>query len=489
MKKTLYPALLLFAMASSFLVGSWYSGRDGKVSGADARRILYYHDPMHPAYKSDKPGIAPDCGMQLEPVYADESDWTQTPKVSSTLPAGALNINPDRQQIIGVRISRVEIAPAEIALRALGRVAVDEARTVRMTAADGYIEKISPIAAGSVVRKGDLLATFYSKEFLAAQTSYFYANKTRGQLPPGFENNITYAQYQTAEKELRTLGMSEYQIQEISRTQKAATEIDLRAPMDGFVLSRNVTLGMRFDRSTELYRIADLSHVWIMADLFESEAHYFQPGMEAKIFMPNQGKALRSRVSNVLPQFDPASRVLKVRLETDNPGYALRPDMFVDVEFALHRPPSMVVPTEAVVDSGLQKKVYVETGSGVFEPRTVETGFKVGDRVEIVRGLTEGERIVVSGNFLMDSESRMRKAAASVGSTENRDPVCGMKVDPSGAGILKSDFCGKTFYFCSDHCKGLFAKNPEQYADPLSGLDRSHVRVGPSDQKVNDLRF
>ncbi len=480
MKKTLYPALLLFAMALSFMFGSLYTARDVKVSGAGGRRILYYQDPMHPAYKSDKPGIAPDCGMQLEPVYADETDRTEKSDTPSSLPAGALKIDPDKQQIMGVHVGRVEIAPLEQSLRTLGRVAIDEAQSVRMTATDGFIEKIYPIAAGSMVRKGDLLATFYSKEFVPAQTSFFYSLAARGQLPAGLENNTTFIQYQTAEKELRTLGMSEYQIQEIARTRKAVTEIDLRAPMDGFVLARNVTLGMKFDRSTELYRIADLSHVWIMADLFENQARYFRPGMEAKISIPNQGKVLRSRVSNVLPQFDPASRVLKVRLETDNPGYALRPDMFVDVEFTLHRPPAMVVPADAVIDTGLQKKVFVEISSGVFEPHIVETGLHSGDQVEIVAGLKEGERIVVSGNFLIDSESRMRAAAASGRKAEIKDPVCGMSVDPGGTGTHKSDFRGQTYYFCSDQCKGLFDKSPEHYADAVSADQRQPQASGKS---------
>ncbi len=173
MKKTLYPGLLLFAIAVSFLVGSWYTARDVKVLGAGGRRILYYQDPMHPSYKSDKPGIAPDCGMQLEPVYADETAGNEKTDAPSSLPAGALKIDPAKQQIMGVHVGRVEIAPLEVSLRTLGRVAVDEAQSVRMTAADGFIEKIYPIAAGSIVHKGDLLATFYSKEFVAAQTSFF----------------------------------------------------------------------------------------------------------------------------------------------------------------------------------------------------------------------------------------------------------------------------------------------------------------------------
>ena len=171
------------------------------------------------------------------------------------------------------------------------------------------------------------------------------------------------------------------------------------------------------------------------------------------------------RVLNVPPQFDPASRTLKVRLEADNPGYALRPDMFVDVEFPIQLPPAITVPVDAVLDSGLRKTVFVDRDNGFFEPRKVETGWRFGDRVEIVKGLMPGERIVTSGTFLLDSESRMKMAAAGMSkSTEARsakDPVCGMDVDESkakAAGRI-SEYRGKAYYFCTDQCKQQFDRN------------------------------
>ena len=482
MKKTFYPALLLLMMALSFLVGSWYTARTSKVSGAGSRRILFYHDPMHPAYKSDQPGIAPDCGMQLEPVYAEGGDPTGISDPPSSLPPGTLNVNSEKQQIIGVRVSRVEIAPVKHLLRTLGRVAADETRTIRVTAADGWIEKIYPKSAGSIVRKGDLLATFYSKEFVPAQIAFFYLH-TRGQLPKGSENTADYIKSQASEKELRALGMSEYQIQEIAGTQKAVTDVDLRAPIDGLVLARNVTPGMKFDRGTELYRIADLSRVWILADLFENEARYFKPGMQATISLPHQGKVFRARVSDVLPQFDASTRTLKVRLETDNPGYALRPDMFVDVESAIHLPPAIMVPADAILDSGRRRRVFVDLGDGFFEPRPVETGLRLDDRVEIVQGLKDGERIVVSGNFLLDSESRLRATTTTNRKTDARDPVCGMSVDPNSPEVNKSEFHGRTYRFCSGRCKGLFDKNPERYAEPVRTKGRMH------DTSLNEKRL
>ena len=175
--------------------------------------------------------------------------------------------------------------------------------------------------------------------------------------------------------------------------------------------------------------MADLSRVWILADLFENESQYIKPGARVQVTLPHQRKTFQATVSKILPQFDAASRTLKVRLETDNPGFVLRPDMFVDVELPISLPPAISVPADAVLDSGLRKTVFVDRGNGFFEPEKVETGWRIGDRVEIVKGLQPGERIVVSGNFLIDSESRLELAAAGMYGTLSKDPVCGMEAD------------------------------------------------------------
>jgi YHS domain-containing protein len=240
----------------------------------------------------------------------------------------------------------------------------------------------------------------------------------------------------------------------------------IRAPAEGLVLTRNVSPGQWFDRGAELYRIADLTRIWILADAFENEAQHLRPGVRARISLPQQGKAFHATVSAVPPQFDATSRTLKVRLEMDNPGSALRPDMFVDVELPVNYPATITVPADAVVDSGVKKTVYVAKGDGLFEPRKVETGWRAGDRVEIVKGLMPGEKIVVSGTFLIDSESRMRAAAAGPRGETSEDPVCGMDVDQAKAKAagLTSEFRGQTYYFCSTEDKAKFDKEPTKYS-------------------------
>jgi len=205
--------------------------------------------------------------------------------------------------------------------------------------------------------------------------------------------------------------------------------------------------------------------VWIIADVYGGEEKYIKPGMSAKVSLPDEEKVFRAKVTDVPPPFDTTSRTLKVRLEMDNPRNVLRPDMFVDVEFLITFPPAIIVPADAVLDSGIKKTVFVDLGNGFFEPREVETGWRFGNRVEIAKGLKSGERIAMSGTFLIDSESRLELAAAGMIGTLSKDPVCGVDVSLSKAEKAgrKSNYRGKTYYFTSDDCKEQFDKSPARY--------------------------
>lgn len=468
MKKASYAILLLIVVLVSFLAGRHYS-RGSSGAKTASRRVLYYVDPMHPAYKSDKPGIAPDCGMQLEPVYEDGAAVPSS-GASPTI-AGGVQISPEKQQLIGVRMAQVEKSPGTRAMRVLGRVSVDENRVYRiLTGSEGWIRSIDAGTTGSLVQHDQVLATLYNRDFLTAEQGLIYAMnsldrfKKEGMDSPE-QIASTNNQIAAAEDNLRALGMGETQIREIARTRKISREIEVRAPVAGLVVARSVFPGLRFERSTELYRIVDLSRVWILADLYENEAQYFRPGTTARITVPHQSGSFNARVSDVPPQFDPAARTLKVRLECNNPGFALRPDMFVDVELPIGFPPAITVPADAVLDSGLRTTVFVDRGNGYFEPRKIETGWRSGDRVQILKGLMEGERVVVSGTFLVDSESRLKAAAAGMYGTPTKDPVCGMEVDESKAIAAgrKAEYQGTTYYFCSEECKRKFDRAPDAY--------------------------
>jgi len=405
-----FPAIaLLLAVLLGFLLGHSYTQR--QASASNARRVLYYVDPMHPSYKSDKPGIAPDCGMKLVPVYSDEAGSTGA-AASPQAGAGVVRIDPDRQRLFGIRVATVEKASGTRALRVPGRVTADETRIYRINAGvDGFVRETHEDAVGTHVKKDQQLASIYSPEFLSAMGAYLSLSDSRSHasksIPAGTED-LSAAQNWT--NRLRTLGISDAQIRELDETRKAAEYVYVVSPVDGFILARNISPGEKFDKQMEFYRIADLSHVWITADLFENESQNFDPRSVARITLPDQKTSFSAHISKILPEIDSSTRTLKLRLEAENGNFALRPGMFVDVDLTIQAPPKLSVPADAVLDSGLSKHVFVEHGDGIFEARQVDTGEQFGDRVQILSGLAEGDRVVASGTFLLDSESRMRSS-------------------------------------------------------------------------------
>jgi RND family efflux transporter MFP subunit len=370
-------------------------------------------------------------------------------------------------------------------------VAVDEERLYRIIAgADGWIRELGQNTAGSFVKKNQILASYYAQNLISAVQTFVFALQTnaqaeRGDATIGYQRGTTVLSLQVALDSLRGLGMSEFQIEELRQTRVAPTEIRIYSPIDGFVIARNISPEQRFGKGSELYRIADIGHVWVLTDLFEKDRQFLRRGATA--IVRYQGREFHARMSDALPQFDPQTRTLKTRFELDNPGYILEPDMFVDVELPVEMPAAITVPADAVIDTGRQKTVYVERGSGMFEPRLVETGRRLGNRVQVTKGLEEGERIVVSGNFLIDSESRMKLAAVSTASmaekvTAEKDPVCGMEVDAKAPNALKTQYRGKTYFFCSEHCKKTFEANPGKYVPnpkKMSAQD-THGGRGPA---------
>jgi len=464
-------ALVVLAVLGAYWAGSRHGQREaGRDESAGGRQILYYVDPMNPAHTSDKPGKAP-CGMDMEPVYADVAGASGSSDQAEPMPPGTVKVSLEKQQLIGVRIAPVERKPLSDTMRLLGRVAADETRVYLINATiDGWITKAGPQASGTFVKKDETLASFYSSEFLSAGNALLYALASKDRvLTNAYQNagrQSQLAQFEINLKQyadsLRYLGMSEVQLEEMVRTRKYMENIYIVSPADGFVISRNVSDGQRFEKGTELYRIADLSRVWILADVFEKEARLLPANLQARVSLPDQTKTFTATLTETLPQFDGVSRTLKLRFEAENPEFVLKPDMFVDVELPVTLPESLVVPTEAVLDAGIRKTVYVDRGNGFFEPRVVQTGAQLGNQVQILHGLTAGERIVVSGNFLLDSESRMKLAAAGVHSTSATDPVCGMMVDElkAKAADRVSQYQGQTYCFCSDACKQRFDADP-----------------------------
>ncbi len=468
MKKCYVVTAVVIALVA-FLSG-YYLRSGGKGDSAGGRTVLYYVDPMHPAYRSEKPGIAPDCGMQLEPVYADGGP----PGGGGVpLPPGAIRITPERQQLIGVRTAVVEQAPVTHQVRVLGRVAPDETRVYRINSSlAGFVQSVSTVTTGSFVKRDQYLASIYSPDLYALINSYIFALNSIDRQEKLTPENIKRFRQDISirgnRNSLLNIGMSETQLDEILKTRYNKEVIDIRSTESGYVLQRNISLGERFERGVEFYRIADLSKVWILADIFENEASYFKPGVLCQAKLPHRNLTFSARVGSVLPLYDSATRTLKVRLEVDNAGLVLRPDMFVDVELPVTLPAMITLPREALLDTGLKQTVFVDRGNGIFEPRAVEAGRYFGDRVEIVKGLVPGERIAVSGNFLLDSETRLKNSSSGIAGTPGKDPVCGMALDQetAKAAALTRQYGGKSWYFCSPEDMAKFDRAPKRYTGP-----------------------
>jgi RND family efflux transporter MFP subunit len=469
MKSITYALLVVLLAIGCFAGGIWWNQRS-LATASHQQKVLYYACPMHPQYRSDKAGDCPSCGMRLETVYAQGAGPAALPADGARPGAGAIQVTSERQQTIGVRLGVAERIAGTRTLRTTGRVAPNENAVYPLAAgADGLVREVRGATTGSLVVKDEVLLSFYAPEFITAQQSYFSGLDTIGRVTN--EQLVGYSQTRVADSverfanTLRNLGVSEKQLAEMRVARKLAQYLEIVSPVDGFVLQRGASVGLRVDRGFEFYRIADLRQVWILADVYENQAPFIRAGSRARVSSQDQNRRLEARVSRSEPTFDEATRTLKVRLETDNPGLALKPGMFVDVQFDIDLPPSLSVPAEAIVDSGLRKTVFVDRGNGFFEPRSVETGWRLSDQVEIVKGLMPGERIVISGTFLIDSESRMKAAAKGVFGAAAKDPVCGMDVDERRATAAgrKSLYKGTTYYFCADECKKQFDAEPGRW--------------------------
>lgn len=461
-------ALWLAVAAAAFLGGYMYRSRAGAGAAPGekgGRRILYWIDPMHPAYKSDKPGIAPDCGMKLEPVYADEGPAAaqarpkgkilyyrdpQQPEYKSDRPglnpetgnelepvyenepaamaAGTVQISPEKQQLIGVQFGQVEVTGGSETIRAVGKVTYDETRVAHVhTKVEGWIEQVFADFTGQLVKKGQPLLTIYSPELLASQRELLLAARARNLMKRSpLESALDQSEslFQAARRRLELWDLSEDQIDQVVKTGEPIKDVTLHSPISGYILERKAFPHQKVMPDTELYVVADLSRIWIMADVFESEAPRIRVGQPARITLSYYpGKTFTARVNYIQPQVDPMTRTLKVRLEAENPDLLLKPEMYVDVDLRITMPPRLTVPVEAVLDAGERQTVFVDRGNGFFEPRQVETGARYGGRIVILKGLRAGERVVTSGNFLIDSESQLKAAAAGMTGHQHGGPA------------------------------------------------------------------
>jgi membrane fusion protein, copper/silver efflux system len=402
MKTVATLLLIAAAFVGGYGYGRWYAKPAAVTAGSP--RVLYWVDPMHPWYKSDKPGTAPDCGMKLTPVYAGEESKARR---------GGVEITAEKQQLIGVEYGTAEYENVTGSIHAAARVMLDETRIAKVQSRiEGWIDQLFVGFTGKQVAKGDPLLTIHSPEALATQQEYLLAVKAQHMMhdsPMPEMASSTDNLVAAAKKRLELWDITDRQIEQVATTGQPLKNLTLYSPISGYVMERNAFAKQRVTADMVLYTVADLSSVWVIADVFEYEAANVRLNQPATLTLTSlPGRTFRGRVSYILPQVDPATRTLKVRIAFENPGLDLKPDMYGEVDLLTGGARKLVVPQSAVLNSGEQQRVYVDRGNGYFEPREVKIGAQLDNRIEILSGLKAGERIVVSGNFLIDSESRLK---------------------------------------------------------------------------------
>jgi RND family efflux transporter MFP subunit len=453
MMKLLRVLAVLLLLAATFAGGYFVRATRSTATATPGRRILYYVDPMHPAYKSDRPGVAPDCGMTLEPVYADEAGRPTPPRkvlyyrdpkqpeytadkpglnpetgntlepVAATdqvLPLGSVRISPERQQMIGVKFVTVEHGGGTRTIRTVGKVAADETRVGHVhTRIEGWLEKVYIDFTGAVVKAGQPMLTIYSPEMLASQQELLLAARARDLMdknPLASAAQHGESLFEAAKRRLQLWDLSDDQIEQVLRSGQPIRSITVAAPMSGVVTERNAFPNQKITPDSDLYTITDLSHVWIMADVFESDIADIRTGHSALVTFSNSAAPpISARVNYIQPQVDPTTRTLQVRLDAANPNMRMKPDMFVNVEFKASTAEHLTIPRDAVLDTGDRQTVFVDHGDGYLEPRTITVGERLGEIVTVTSGLQAGDRIVGSGTFLIDSESQLKAAVGNLG--------------------------------------------------------------------------
>ena len=378
------------------------------------RKLLYYRSPMDPSVRSDKPA-KDSMGMDFIPVYEDDAQAK-----ASTVPGRAsLTLSPERRQILGIRSEEIHHGPLTRVMRTVGRVAVDERRLHHIhTKYDGYVEHLYVDFTGKLVRRGEPLLSIYSPELVATQQEYLLAYNAQRQMAESGIPSVAQGSLNllaAARQRLLLWDMRAEDIETLEKAGKVERTLDLHSDVTGYVVQKMAFHGMRVTPAEALFDIADLSHVWVLADVYESDLPLVRIGIEGELTVPYlPGKKWRGRVTYVNPTVEEKTRTVKVRIELPNQGQLLKPDMFADVNLRADLGTGLSVPESSVVDSGGRKLVFIDRGEGRFEPREVELGVRVGSSFQVLSGLEDGERVVTSANFLLDSESSLRSALSGM---------------------------------------------------------------------------
>jgi Cu(I)/Ag(I) efflux system membrane fusion protein len=382
------------------------------AAGSGGKKVLYWWDPMMPAFKSDKPGKSP-MGMDMVPVYEGEEPGAE-PGVVTVSPAVANNL--------GVRTAAVERISLAPAIETFGTVSFDESRVSHVhVRSRGWIERLQTRVEGETVKSGQLLFEFFAPDVVNAANEYV-RELNRGPGPGSFPNGP-----EVFHRKLTSLGMSDRQIEEIRRTRQIPDRIQVFAPRAGVVTQFGVAEGMYVEPNMTAMSIIDHDELWIFAEVVESQGGLVKPGMKIEARTPSQpGRIWTGTVDYIYPELRPETRTVRLRIRVENPDHVLRHGMFASIRVAAPaRESVLAIPSEALIRTGTGERVVLALGEGRFKPVPVKAGLAVADKVEVLDGLKEGDRVVASAQFLLDSESSLTAGLARLDSTD-----AGAKAEP-----------------------------------------------------------
>lgn len=409
---------VIMAAAMALIIGLgagyWFAESQSGALPADAANAgpepLYYRNPMNPEVTSRVPA-KDQMGMDYVPVYAGEA---------SGGPAGTVRIDSVTAQNIGVRTAPAQRRSLAREIYTVGRVDFDEQRITRLhPKTQGWIENLRIGTTGEAIDRNEILLSFYSPQLVSTQQEYLLALRNLETLSTSPFDDVrrgAAALVDTSLQRLRLFDVPEHQIEELRVTREVKKLLHIHSPTKGIIINVGAREGQYVTPQTEIYMIADLSSVWVFVDIFEEEVPWVSVGDEAEMrVVAIPGTTFKGKLTYIYPYAESKTRTIKARLEFRNEDLMLKPEMFADVTIhASPRSDLIVVPSEAIINSGLRQRVFVVRDAGKFEPREVEIGLRSGSLTEIRKGVAVGEEVVVSAQFLIDSESSLREAAAKM---------------------------------------------------------------------------
>lgn len=415
-KIAILPVVIL--LAAMPFAGCQKKGEDAAKGGSHdhaAEAKVEYTCPMHPFIVKDKPGACPICGMSLvKKVEGGTADAKELEKLSRVA------VSTTQMVMANVAVQAAGAKNLVKEVNATGIVTFDQRRQAKVTAwVAGRIDRLNVNAVGDFVARGRPVAELYSPDLVSAQQEYLLAVKSRDRLKGSSISAISQGGeglVASARQRLLLMGVKEHQIMGLEKAGEPNISLPVYTPLSGVVIEKIALEGQYVNMGDPLFTIADLSSVWVEAEVYENEISFVKVGQQVEVSSQAwPGKTFAGRISLVYPFLDPKTRTVKVRIELSNPGNRLKPDMFVNASIKLPVGSSIVVPATAVMDTGTRQVVWVQVKEGAFEPRDVKIGARVGDEVQILAGLKTGEMIASSGAYLIDSESQLRGGAQDHG--------------------------------------------------------------------------